>query len=332
MGITNCRGCGQPLTSENDSEAHVFPNALGGRLKPRRILCRTCNIRLDRLADNPLVKAFGDWPTLLNFPRDHGEHPPRLIETREGRRVRLEADGSLELAEVIYDVTQVAQGHKIEIGAGNMKTFRQLLKRAKKQFPQFDAKAAEQYARVVGIDDGDELKLSLNFSPQAVFGGVITAIWLYLILTTGRAFMEWDRLLDCITPMQRHGGTFRYLVNGLPALRGPDIDLGHKIVIRSVPATGELIAYVEILGILRVGGIFARAPAPSMALEQIYAYDLASQKDRSAEFSIEKGEFERQQWQTVGLGPTEYQALRKHFKGALNVFVTYYRQRFRTQS
>ena len=332
MQIKNCRGCGLALTSETDSEAHVIPNALGGRLKPRGILCRTCNGQLDRLADNPLVEAFGDWPTLLNFPRDRGEHPPKLIETREGRRVRLEADGSLRRTDVLYTVTPVAEGHKVEIGAGNMKTVRQLLKRAEKQFPQFDAKAAEQYARVLGIEDGDELKLSLDFSPQAVFGGVIAAIWLYLILTTGRAFMDWQRLLDCIAEMQARGGTFRYFIDGLPGLKGPQIGLGHKIVARSVPATGEMIAYVEILGILRVGGLFAKAKAPSMVIEHIYAYDLASRADRSGEFAIDTGEFESQQWQTVGLAPTDYEALRKHFKAALGIFEVHYRQRFQTQA
>jgi HNH endonuclease len=55
----NCRGCGVPLTDTNDSEAHIIPNALGGRLKPKCIICRECNTQLDRIADNALVQAFG---------------------------------------------------------------------------------------------------------------------------------------------------------------------------------------------------------------------------------------------------------------------------------
>src|SRR5207302_7849629 len=101
----------------------------------------------DKLTDNALIKAFGDWPTLLDIPRDRGANPPKLIESRNGRRVRLEADGSMTLADVKYDVAPVEDGHKVQIAAGNMKTFRQLLKRAEKQFPTFDPKVAEQYAR-----------------------------------------------------------------------------------------------------------------------------------------------------------------------------------------
>ena len=326
-----CRGCGVNLTTQNDSAAHVFPNALGGRLKPKGIICQLCNTALDRAADNALVKAFGDWPTLLNLPRDAGDHPPKLVDTRDGKRVRIEADGKITSAEVIYDVTEIKDGHHVAIAAGNMKTFRELLKRAKKQFPKLDIHAAEQAAQVVGIADDDLLKLGFDFSPQAVFGGVITAIWLYLIHTTGRAFMDWDRLLECVGQMQTHGGTFRYLVNGLPGLSGPDIPLGHKIVIRSVPLTGEMIAYVEVMGILRVGGLFASAGGPSELIEHVYAYDLVQQLDRSAEFSIDPGEFDRQAWQAVGLGPTDAEVLRTHFATALQVFVNHYRQRFTTK-
>ena len=323
-----CRGCGAVLTAENDSAAHVFPNALGGRLKPKGIICQTCNTALDRAADNALVKAFGDWPTMLNLPRDEGAHPPKLVDTRDGRRVRIEADGKISSADVTYEVAEIQNGHQMKIAAGNMKTFRQLLKRAELQFPRLDVKAAEKAAQVVGIDDGDLLKLGLDFSPQAVFGGVITAIWLYLVHTTGRAFMDWARLLKCIGEMQTHGGTFRYLVDGLPGLIGPDIPLDHKIVVRSVPATGKMIAYVEVMGVLRVGGVFADAGGPSDLIEHVYAYDLVQQRERSGEFSIDPSLFDKQDWKAAGLGPTDAEALRAHFATALQVFVDHYRRRF----
>jgi len=87
--------------------------------------------------------------------------------------------------------------------------------------------------------------------------------------------MDWEQLVDCIHKMQKTGGSFRYLVDSLPGLEGPTIKLGHKIVVRSIPHTGELIAYVEILNILKVGGLLAKAKPPCEPLELIYVYDLA---------------------------------------------------------
>jgi hypothetical protein len=328
--VTHCHGCGDPLTGDNDSEAHIIPNALGGWLAPKGIICRTCNTKLDKIADNALIEAFGHWPTLLNIPRQRGDNPPRTIDTLEGNRVRLEQDGSLMRMNIQYDVQPVEGGHFVEVGAGNMKTVRQLIERAAKQFPQLDAKAAEAHARTIGVSPDDELHLRLDYSPPAAFGGVATAIWLYLILKTGRAFLDWDGLLKYIDNAQKHGGSFRYFTGGLPGLTGPRIDLGHKLVVRSVPSTGNLIAYVEILGVLKIGAVFASSPPPAIAVEHIYAYDLQTRKDRSAEFSTDAAVFDSQNWPSVGLRPTsaDAPALKAYFKSALEVLEGLYRQRF----
>lgn len=58
---------------------------------------------LDDLADNALIKAFGDWPTLLDIPRDRGKNPPKTLETRDGKTVRIDPDGSITRVDVLYD-------------------------------------------------------------------------------------------------------------------------------------------------------------------------------------------------------------------------------------
>lgn len=322
----NCRGCGNPLDSTNNSEAHIIPNALGGRLAPKGIICQSCNTKLDHYADNALIKAFGDWPTLLDIPRQRGKNPSKIIETRDGHKVRLDTDGSLSRVDIQYDVSIIPEGHLIEISAGDMKTFGQLLNRAAKDFPQFNQKLALEHANKMGVDNEDELKMSLDFSPAAVFGGVVTALWLFLIHKTDYAIMNWERLIECIQSMQKNGGTFRYLVNGLPGLNGPQIGLGNKIIIRSIPSTGELIAYVEILGIVKVGGVFAKSQPPSAAIEHIYVHDLLKKQDRSSEYSIDNNEFTAQNWRTIGLGATDADALRVHFRNSLDIFINHYRR------
>jgi hypothetical protein len=57
--MTICTGCDVVLAPENDSDAHMIPKALGGRLAPRGILCRTCNTELNYVADLALIEAFG---------------------------------------------------------------------------------------------------------------------------------------------------------------------------------------------------------------------------------------------------------------------------------
>lgn len=98
-----CCGCGCALTSNNNSEAHIIPNALGGRLKPKGIFCAVCNTELDELADNPLVEAFEAWPTLLDPPRDRGRNPPKTVVSETGLRVRVEIEGPYTVQDVQYE-------------------------------------------------------------------------------------------------------------------------------------------------------------------------------------------------------------------------------------
>src|SRR3954463_7121084 len=82
---------------------------------------------------------------------------------------------------------------------------------------------------------------------------------------------------------------------------------------------------------LKVGSVFADAQGPSVLVEHIYAYDVLGRTDRSAEFSIDKVEFEQQDWRAVGLAPTDVEKLKAHFRDALErVFVKRYQDRFAT--
>jgi hypothetical protein len=315
--MTDCKGCGVPLTPENDSDAHMIPKALGGRLAPGRILCRDCNTEFNDVADLPLIEAFGAWPTLLDIPRQ-GSNPPKTIETRDGHRVRVEKDGKMTRTDVVYEVEEIPQieGHRVTFGAGDMKTARQLLARAKKEFPQLDLVEAQKRLVAQGLPPGDELKLGLDFSP-ATFGGVLTAVWLFIVHKTGQAFVEKTRLLEWIKNLQeQRADTFRYFVNGLPGLEGPDIKLSHKIVVRAIPQTGHLVAFVEVMGTLKIGGVIAHLK-PGQAMEHIYVYDVLEKRDRSVEFSINAETFDTQDWKNLGLRPKDVDALKEHFSRAL---------------
>jgi hypothetical protein len=299
-----CSACGTvTLTSEFDSEAHIIPNALGGRLSPKGLICRTCNSLLDRLADNALIKAFGPWPTLLNIPRDRGNQPAVVIEDADGQRMSVDADGTATRADVVYQVEPLEDGHKVSLGASNWKVVRQLIGRAAKQFPLLDPAQAELHAKKVLVPATAPWHIETNFAPQHVFPAAFVAFWLFFLYKTRSPLEPWDRIRKVIEGM-RAGGTFRYLPEGLPGLFGPSIALSHRLVLRTVPATGHLIGYIEILGLLRIGGIIAEGPV-GRKMEHIYVADPFAKSDRSSEFSIDAGVFDATNWRTIGIGPAE---------------------------
>jgi HNH endonuclease len=147
-----CWGCRVLLNASNNSEAHIIPNALGGRLKPEGILCRTCNGELDLLADNALVAAFGAWPTLLDLPRDHRPNPPKSVVSESGHTVRVTSSGPYTVTDVRYDKTALSDGaSSVTITAPIMKIARQKIRQAAKEFPHLDPAEAERHARVKSL-------------------------------------------------------------------------------------------------------------------------------------------------------------------------------------
>lgn len=313
-----CNGCGlHPLTKEFDSEAHIIPNALGGRLAPKGLICRECNTLLDQIADNPLIRAFGPWPTLIDVPRHRDSNPPVQIDTTDGQRIRVEADGSRTRSDLVYDVKPLEdrEGHTVSIGAYNMKVMKQLIGKAAKQFAQLDPSVAAAHAKSVETQPKGEWRIQTNFGPANVFPGAFVAFWLFFLHKTGYQLATWDRVLQIAQDMQK-GGTFRYIFDGLPGLDGPTIPVSHKIVLRNVPSTGDLIGYLEVLGTLRIGGLLAQGAPGSPLLEHIYALDVFGKKDRSSEFGIDSAKFDSVDWRKIGLGLESVEELRTRLQDA----------------
>lgn len=77
--MMRCYSCDCELTPENSSEEHIFPNALGGRLKSR-ILCRKCNNEYGEKCDAELVKSLSMITHFINPKRDNGTTPPHKFQ------------------------------------------------------------------------------------------------------------------------------------------------------------------------------------------------------------------------------------------------------------
>lgn len=321
-----CSACGiVALTPEFDSEAHIIPNALGGRLSPKGLICRACNSLLDRLADNALIKAFGPWPTLLNIPRDRGDHPAVVLDDADGKRISVDANGAATRAQITYDVEPFKDGHKVSLGASNWKVVRQLIGRAAKEFPLLDPEQAQAHARKVQIPTTALWRIETNFAPQNVFPAAFVAFWLFFLYKTRSQLAPWERIKEVIEGMKR-GGTFRYLPDGLPGMNGPKIPMSHRLVVRTVPATGQLVGYIEILGLLRIGGLIAEGPIGS-SLEHIYVADPFSKSDRSLDFSIDAKLFDTTHWRTVGIGPADRTGIMAYIETAQKPLQTHWESR-----
>jgi hypothetical protein len=205
---------------------------------------------------------------LLDIPRDRRKNAPKTILSETGRRVRVDTEGPYRVIDVQYDARTLGGGAVgVSMSAPMERIARQLAERAAKAFPGVDVEDIMRLARTESLPEGERLNAAVNFGTGAVLGGVSATLWLFSHWKEGQAPLSWAELKGDIAKRQNGAGALRHLVDGLPGLEGPPVAFGHKIVLRSVPRTGDLIAYVEILGVLRIGGgtgapILGRTVAP----------------------------------------------------------------------
>lgn len=85
MSDLQCLVCEQPLSAENESDEHVIPNALGGRLRTRLATCQICNSKMGNSIDACLTSSLAPLAAVFDVPRDRGEHPALKVEDTDSR-------------------------------------------------------------------------------------------------------------------------------------------------------------------------------------------------------------------------------------------------------
>ena len=68
-----CYLCGEMLTSENESEEHIILNALGGRYKSKKLLCKNCNNKSGTYWDAILANQYHFFTSVLELDLERGK-------------------------------------------------------------------------------------------------------------------------------------------------------------------------------------------------------------------------------------------------------------------
>jgi hypothetical protein len=137
-----CVLCTTALTKANDSAEHVLPNAIGGRLKVRGFVCKTCNDRTGHSWDAELARQLQALCLLIGVRRERGETPPMTVQTTSGQVLRMTAKDGLYLPKPTYDATETEAGIQIRISARTMDEARQMIEGAKAKYPAIDVEAS----------------------------------------------------------------------------------------------------------------------------------------------------------------------------------------------
>jgi hypothetical protein len=102
-----CYSCGEPLTAGNRSLEHIIPEAIGGTLTSRTILCTSCNGRLGTSVDSALARAFGPLVVRLGIRASCGDsRGARVVDDVTGDEMVLALDGTTARKRTVVEASK----------------------------------------------------------------------------------------------------------------------------------------------------------------------------------------------------------------------------------
>lgn len=144
-----CALCPAEITSKNNSKEHIIPSSIGGRLTVQSFICKSCNEQSGDDWDAVLAAQFNWFSLTVGIKRQsgRGEPPRQLIETVNGKRLLLHADGKMTPEHPVYEKVENGNQTKINIQARTLEEAKDILKKIAKKYPKLDKDKVLQEAK-----------------------------------------------------------------------------------------------------------------------------------------------------------------------------------------
>ena len=277
-----CAFCGTTLTRTNISLEHVFQNAIGGRKTVDNFICSNCNSKTGANWDAALVEQLRPLCTMLNIKRSRRCNRPFVVETSSQRKLTVHPDGSMTIAEPIFDKRQLGNKSAVRIHARTMREMREMVTGLKRKHSQIDtdevmkkADRRREYLR-------EPYAITLNVGGP-IAGRAMIKSCLALAYDAG------SNIGDC-----REAESY-LLKDGQPCFgyynerdvvkNRPKDTFFHCIYVCGDPTRGQLLAYVEYFGWLRIVARLSNA-YDGMAFSHCYAIDPVSGKELNLDVEL----------------------------------------------
>ena len=250
LELTPCIVCGEPITPENDSKEHAFPNSVGGWLKVRDFIHEGCNSGSGKSWDSALAKQMHALCLIFGIVRERGKTPPLAVATTAGEKLTIQSDGSLRLTDPKFSKIETKQGTAISFTARDEKEARAMLTGLKKKHPDLDVEAL--LARAERVSTYPEGWFHHNFTFGGTEGGrsmvkTAAAFARHLGVSTTACDLAAAYLRD-----EKVEPPFGYYsIADLVENRPVGVPL-HCVAISGNPQASLLLGYVEYFGAVRI--------------------------------------------------------------------------------
>uniref|UniRef100_UPI000D3405CA HNH endonuclease n=1 Tax=unclassified Variovorax TaxID=663243 RepID=UPI000D3405CA len=297
-----CALCDETLSSANDSKEHIIPHAIGGRMKVRGFICRSCNSSSGQTWDAKLAEQYNWFSVTLNIKREHGVAPNHPVETASGQKLVLHADGSISLKRPEVKISETTTEKTVSIKARTMAEALGILDGLQRKHPKSDL--SNFYKNLAETTSPIDSPLRASFE----FGGD----------TAGRSTVKTAVAMACFSGLDA-----RACDKALMYLKGQDMfpvfsdfylrDLVHDrptthtfhvVSIAGDSLSKRLLAYVEYFGIGRFL-VELSSSYEGHDMQSTYAIDPVTAQKLALSIDLRISEAEHALWSCKDAAPFE---------------------------
>ena len=264
--------CGVELTSDNKSREHILLNAIGGKLRSDKLVCKNCNSIFGDEFDALLAKQLQVFSVLLDVSRDDGETPP-IVATRSsnGEKIMVMPGGKpgLYKPEVTF---QEENGKKVfHVVARSPKELNRIYKGIKAKHPS--AHTTDSGNKTENINE--LINIEFDLGGQSFLSVCKTAICYFLHVGGNQCWIQ--NIIDRFKANDvLHFCNFCYLEKQL--IQKEDDSICHTIVLVGDSKSELLYSYIELFNFYHII-VLLNDRYDGEDISHSYCYDLIKRKE-----------------------------------------------------
>ncbi|MEC5399611.1 HNH endonuclease [Uliginosibacterium sp. H1] len=245
-----CALCQCVLSGKNRTKEHIIPNSIGGRKKTTGFICRTCNSKHGASWDAELARQLNWFSLALGISRESGTPPPRqLVQTVEGEKYWLLADGSFQPEKPSYVEEESAGTIRISLTANSLSEATSRLRGVARKYPGFDLEKAIRELQVKTEYMDSPLHVSLSLGGPDAGRSIIKTAYAFAS-ECGVPHEDCEKALSFLQDENQpipYG--FAYMSDLV--IDRPKDNVFHCVSLHGDPATKRLWSYVEYFSFFR---------------------------------------------------------------------------------
>lgn len=282
--MINCYACGVEITLRNNSIEHVIPNSLGGKIKCKDILCKSCNNHFGKTIDTSLFNILQPFLDILDIKRDRKKENKTVKLISKDDKVKLVSTNLQPLPSIKITFPEKDE---VEFFAKNETD---LLKQKDKKKKELEASG--KYSRIIEsseeIKDDTEFFFQNSFSKkpgQIGFGGkdyframAKIAVNFALYSKIDKNYISNELISFIKGDISLSQWSSFYYPNFYKIHKEKENEISHLLHLRGDPKDKSLYVYIELLNSECVA-ILLNDDYQGCDLSHSYCYDLLESVD-----------------------------------------------------